>query len=152
MLVISVGMNTAWGEMMSSISHELNEKTTLQASLNQLTSYIGKIGLAVAVLVLVVMLIRYFTGNTRDEMGKREYLGKKTKFDNVMNSVIGIVAAAVTIIVVAIPEGLPLAVTLTLAFSMKRMMKDHAMVRKLSACETMGSTTIICTDKTGTLK
>ncbi|KAK0598887.1 hypothetical protein LWI29_000335 [Acer saccharum] len=151
MLVTSVGMNTSWGEMMSSISHELNEETPLQARLNQLTSYIGKIGLAVAVLVLLVMLIRYFTGNTRDEMGNREFLGKKTKFDDVMNSVIEIVAAAVTIVVVAIPEGLPLAVTLTLAFSMKRMMKDHAMVRKLSACETMGSATIICTDKTGTL-
>ena len=62
-----------------------------------------------------------------------------------------IVAAAVTIVVVAIPEGLPLAVTLTLAYSMKRMMADQAMVRKLSACETMGSATVICTDKTGTL-
>ncbi|KAL5835403.1 hypothetical protein ACOSQ4_014900 [Xanthoceras sorbifolium] len=151
MLVTAVGMNTAWGEMMSSISHELNEETPLQARLNQLTSYIGKIGLAVAVLVLSVMLVRYFTGNTRDEMGKREFLGKKTKFDDVMNSVVEIVAAAVTIVVVAIPEGLPLAVTLTLAFSMKRMMRDHAMVRKLSACETMGSATTICTDKTGTL-
>lgn len=68
-----------------------------------------------------------------------------------MNAVVGIVAAAVTIVVVAIPEGLPLAVTLTLAYSMKRMMVDQAMVRKLSACETMGSATTICTDKTGTL-
>ncbi|KAL5824713.1 hypothetical protein ACOSQ3_020776 [Xanthoceras sorbifolium] len=151
MLVTSVGMNTAWGEMMSCISHELSEQTPLQARLNQLTSYIGKIGLAVAVLVLVVMLIRYFTGNTRDEVGNIEFLGKKTKFDDVMNSVVGIISAAVTIVVVAIPEGLPLAVTLTLAYSMKRMMKDHAMVRKLSACETMGSATTICTDKTGTL-
>ncbi|KAK9218411.1 hypothetical protein WN943_007048 [Citrus x changshan-huyou] len=151
MLVTSVGMSTAWGEMMSSISHELNEETPLQARLNKLTSCIGKIGLTVAVLVLAVMLIRYFTGNTRDETGKREFLGRKTKVDDVMNSVINIIAAAVTIIVVAIPEGLPLAVTLTLAFSMKRMMKEHAMVRKLSACETMGSATTICTDKTGTL-
>ncbi|KAH9687228.1 calcium-transporting ATPase 12 plasma membrane-type [Citrus sinensis] len=128
MLVTSVGMSTAWGEMMSSISHELNEETPLQARLNKLTSCIGKIGLTVAVLVLAVMLIRYFTGNTRDETGKREFLGRKTKVDDVMNSVINIIAAAVTIIVVAIPEGLPLAVTLTLAFSMKRMMKEHAMV------------------------
>ncbi|KAJ4719654.1 Calcium-transporting ATPase [Melia azedarach] len=151
MLVTSVGMSTAWGEMMSSISHELNEQTPLQSRLDKLTSYIGKIGLTVAVLVLVVMLIRYFTGHTRDERGNREYLGRKTKFDDVMNAVINTIAAAVTIVVVAIPEGLPLAVTLTLAFSMKRMMKDNAMVRKLSACETMGSATTICTDKTGTL-
>ncbi|KAH9753209.1 calcium-transporting ATPase 12 plasma membrane-type [Citrus sinensis] len=128
MLVTSVGMSTAWGEMMSSISHELNEETPLQARLNKLTSCIGKIGLTVAVLVLAVMLIRYFTGNTRDETGNKEFLGRKTKVDDVMNSVINIIAAAVTIIVVAIPEGLPLAVTLTLAFSMKRMMKEHAMV------------------------
>jgi Ca2+-transporting ATPase len=151
MLVTSVGMNTAWGEMMSSINRELNEETPLQARLNKLTSYIGKVGLLVAALVLVVMLIRYFTGNTRDDNGNREFNGSKTKFDDVMNVVVSIVSAAVTIIVVAIPEGLPLAVTLTLAYSMKCMMADHAMVRKLSSCETMGSATIICTDKTGTL-
>ncbi|XP_022743353.1 calcium-transporting ATPase 12, plasma membrane-type-like [Durio zibethinus] len=151
MLVTSVGMNTAWGEMMSSIRRELNEETPLQARLSKLTSYIGKIGLSVAVLVLLVLLIRYFTGHTKDKNGKSEYNGSKAKFDDVMNSVVGIIAAAVTIVVVAIPEGLPLAVTLTLAYSMKRMMRDHAMVRKLSACETMGSATIICTDKTGTL-
>ena len=60
-LVTSVGMNTAWGEMMSSISHELNEETPLQARLNKLTSCVGKIGLTVAVLLLAAMLIRYFT-------------------------------------------------------------------------------------------
>ena len=68
-----------------------------------------------------------------------------------MNTIINIVSAAVTIVVVAIPEGLPLAVTLTLAYSMKKMMAENAMVRKLSACETMGPATTICTDKTGTL-
>ncbi|XP_031280487.1 calcium-transporting ATPase 12, plasma membrane-type-like [Pistacia vera] len=151
MLVTSVGMSTAWGQLMSTIRHEVNETTPLQSRLNVLTSYIGRIGLTVAILVLAVMLIRYFTGSTRDEKGNKEFQGSKTKFDDVMKSVIRIIAAAVTILVVAIPEGLPLAVTLTLAFSMKRMMKDHAMVRKLSACETMGSATKICTDKTGTL-
>ncbi|KAM3694966.1 hypothetical protein ACJW31_07G094900 [Castanea mollissima] len=151
MLVTSVGMNTAWGEMMSSINRGLNEETPLQARLNKLTSYIGKIGLLVAALVLLVMLIRYFTGNTRDDKGNKEFNGSKTKFDDVMNVVVSIVSAAVTIIVVAIPEGLPLAVTLTLAYSMKCMMANHAMVQKISSCETMGSATIICTDKTGTL-
>ncbi|KAG6700397.1 hypothetical protein I3842_08G110500 [Carya illinoinensis] len=151
MLVTSVGMNTAWGEMMSSISGDSNERTPLQARLDKLTSSIGKIGLVVAFLVLVVLLIRYFTGNTQDKNGKKEYNGSQTDLDDVFNAVVRIVAAAVTIVVVAIPEGLPLAVTLTLAYSMKRMMADQAMVRKLSACETMGSATIICTDKTGTL-
>ncbi|XP_070042370.1 putative calcium-transporting ATPase 13, plasma membrane-type [Nicotiana tomentosiformis] len=151
MLVTSVGMNTTWGEMMSEISSDSNEQTPLQERLNKLTSSIGKIGLLVAFLVLVVLLVRYFTGNTRDENGNKEFNGSKTSSDDVINAVVGIVAAAVTIVVVAIPEGLPLAVTLTLAYSMKRMMADQAMVRKLSACETMGSATTICTDKTGTL-
>ncbi|XVF21696.1 hypothetical protein REPUB_Repub12eG0112400 [Reevesia pubescens] len=151
MLVASVGMDTAWGEMMSSITSDKNERTPLQARLDKLTSSIGKVGLAVAFLVLVVLLIRYFTGNTKDDTGNTEYIGSKSNVDDIFNAVVRIVAAAVTIVVVAIPEGLPLAVTLTLAYSMKRMMADHAMVRKLSACETMGSATIICTDKTGTL-
>ncbi|KAK7316248.1 hypothetical protein VNO77_35129 [Canavalia gladiata] len=151
MLVTSVGMNTTWGQMMSSISRDIDEETPLQARLNKLTSSIGKVGLAVAFLVLVVLLVRYFTGNTKDDKGIREFNGSKTKFDDIMNAVVGIVADAVTIVVVAIPEGLPLAVTLTLAYSMKKMMADQAMVRKLAACETMGSATTICTDKTGTL-
>jgi Ca2+-transporting ATPase len=151
MLVTSVGMNTTWGEMMSSISRDTNEQTPLQARLNKLTSSIGKVGLLVAFLVLIVLLVRYFTGNTKDDNGNKEFNGSKTKVDDIVNAVVGIVAAAVTIVVVAIPEGLPLAVTLTLAYSMKRMMVDQAMVRKLSACETMGSATTICTDKTGTL-
>ncbi|KAJ9696037.1 hypothetical protein PVL29_008345 [Vitis rotundifolia] len=147
MLVTSVGMNTAWGEMMSSISRDTNERTPLQARLDKLTSSIGKIGLA----VLLVILIRHFTGHTEDAKWQREYNGSDTDINDVLNSVVNIVAATVTIIVAAIPVGLPLAVTLTLAYSMKRMMADQAMVRKLSACETMGSATIICTDKTGTL-
>ncbi|XVE81695.1 hypothetical protein DITRI_Ditri15bG0086200 [Diplodiscus trichospermus] len=121
MLVISVGMNTTWGQMMSHISRDTNEQTHLQARLNKLTSSFGKFNKG------------------------------KTKADDIINAVAGIVAAAVTIVVVAIPEGLPLAVTLSLAYSIKRMMADQAMVRKLSACETMGSATTICTDKTGTL-
>ncbi|RID79994.1 hypothetical protein BRARA_A02693 [Brassica rapa] len=152
MVVTSVGMNTAWGQMMSHISRDTNEQTPLQTRLDKLTSSIGKVGLLVAFLVLLVLLIRYFTGSTKDESGKREYNGKNTKSDEIVNAVVEMVAAAVTIIVVAIPEGLPLAVTLTLAYSMKRMMKDQAMVRKLSACETMGSATTICTDKTATEK
>ena len=151
MLVTSVGMNTAWGEMMSSIRRELDEQTPLQARLDKLASTIGKLGLAVALIVLVVLIIRYFTGNTEDENGMQEFNGSKTNINDVMDAVVHIISAAVTIVVVAIPEGLPLAVTLSLAYSMKRMMADQAMVRKLSACETMGSATTICTDKTGTL-
>ncbi|KAM6566262.1 hypothetical protein CsatA_025390 [Cannabis sativa] len=151
MLVTSVGMNTTWGQMMSQISSDKNEQTPLQARLDKLTSAIGKVGLTIALLVLIVLFVRYFTGTTKDENGDKKFNGSKTKIDDIVNAAVEIIAAAVTIVVVAIPEGLPLAVTLTLAYSMKRMMVDNAMVRKLSACETMGSATTICTDKTGTL-
>ncbi|KAG5244973.1 calcium-transporting ATPase 12, plasma membrane-type [Salix suchowensis] len=151
MLVTSVGMNTAWGERMSSICHDLDEQTPLQARLNKLSSSIGKLGLTVDFLVLAVLMIRYFTGNTRDDNGHKENVGRHTKVSDELDSVVGIIAAAVSIVMVAIPEGLPLAVSLTLAYSMKRMMKDNAMVRELSACVTMSSATTICTDKTGTL-
>ncbi|THG20628.1 hypothetical protein TEA_027244 [Camellia sinensis var. sinensis] len=128
MLVTSVGMNTTWGAMMSTISRDTSEQTPLQARLNKLTSAIGKVHLVVAFLVLVVLLVRYCTGNTKDTNGNTEFNGNKTEVDDIINSVMRIVVAAVTIVVVAIPEGLPLTVTLALAYSMKRMMADQAMV------------------------
>nr|XP_010917644.2 calcium-transporting ATPase 7, plasma membrane-type [Elaeis guineensis] len=151
MLVTAVGMDTTWGEMMSTITRETTEPTPLQERLQKLTSSIGKIGIAVAVLVFAVLTIRYFTGSTIDENGQPKFDKSNVTANGVISAIVEIFQQAVTIIVVAIPEGLPLAVTLTLAFSMKRMMKDHALVRRLSACETMGSVTTICTDKTGTL-
>ncbi|XP_043720891.1 calcium-transporting ATPase 12, plasma membrane-type-like [Telopea speciosissima] len=150
MLVTSVGVNTAWGEMMSSINRDREEQTPLQVRLDNLTSHMGKTTLIMAFVVLVVKLVRYISGNIHDEKGYREFSGR-TKFDVVVNALVGIVSAADTIVMVAIPEGLPLAVTLTLAYSVKRIMADHALVHKLSACEAMGSVTTICTDKTGTL-
>ncbi|WOL17018.1 calcium-transporting ATPase 12, plasma membrane-type-like [Canna indica] len=151
MLVTAVGMDTTWGEMMSSITRETAEPTPLQERLEKLTSSIGKIGVVVAVLVFAVLTIRHFTGTTKDENGQPLFDKNRVTADGVISAIVNIFQDAVTIIVVAIPEGLPLAVTLTLAFSMKRMMKENAMVRRLSACETMGSVTTICTDKTGTL-
>lgn len=151
MLVTAVGASTAWAQLMSAVSRDADDHTPLQKRLNGLTSAIGKVGLTVALLVLVVLLVRYFTGNTEDDSGNREFHAGVTTFGDAMSDVVAIVSAAVTIVVVAIPEGLPLAVTLNLAYSMKRMMADNAMVRRLSACETMGSATVICTDKTGTL-
>ncbi|KAL5542064.1 hypothetical protein UlMin_009774 [Ulmus minor] len=133
MLVTLVGMNTTWGEMMSQSSKDFDEQTPLQPRLDKLTSSIGKVGLIVAFLVLVVLFVRYFTGTTKDENGNKQFNGSKTKIDDIINAAVEIIAAAVTIVAVAIPEGLPLAVTLTLAYSMKRMMADNAMVRKLSA-------------------
>ncbi|GLU07606.1 hypothetical protein SLE2022_245590 [Rubroshorea leprosula] len=149
MLVVSVGMNTAWGEMMSSITRDTNERTPLQARLDKLTSYIGKVGLSVVFLIMIVTFVRYFTGHTSGS-GFKKYTSPDEKVE-ILKAVEKMIISLLRVVGVAIPEGLPLAVTLTLAYSMKRMMGDQAMVRKLSDCATMGSATVICTDKTGTL-
>ncbi|XP_052181761.1 calcium-transporting ATPase 10, plasma membrane-type-like [Diospyros lotus] len=149
MLVTSVGINTEWGLLMASISEDTGEETPLQVRLNGVATLIGFVGLTVAVVVLIVLLIRYFTGHTEGSSG--QFKAGKTKFSTAIDEVIKIFTIAVTIVVVAVPEGLPLAVTLTLAYSMRKMMTDKALVRRLSACETMGSATTICSDKTGTL-
>ncbi|KAM5552862.1 putative calcium-transporting ATPase 13, plasma membrane-type [Rosa sericea] len=151
MLVTSVGMNTTWGEMMSQISSDTSEQTPLQARIRGLASSIGIVGLLVALSNLIVSKIYYFTGNTKDKHGKKEFNGSRTKVNHIIMAMIGMVGTAVTIVVAAIPEGLPVAMTITFCYAMKRMMADKAMVRKLSACEIMGSATTICTDKTGTL-
>ncbi|XP_028751403.1 calcium-transporting ATPase 8, plasma membrane-type [Neltuma alba] len=151
MLVLGVGLNTEWGLLMSSISEDNGEETPLQVRLNGVATFIGIVGLSVAAIVLIVLLARYFSGHTRDAHGNVEFKAGKTKVGDAINGAIKIVTVAVTIVVVAVPEGLPLAVTLTLAYSMRKMMADKALVRRLSACETMGSATTICSDKTGTL-
>jgi Ca2+-transporting ATPase len=114
----------------------------LQVRLNGVATFIGKVGLSVAILVFIIQFIRYFVLEFKNEKG---HTGK------VVSSVLNIFTIAVAIVVVAVPEGLPLAVTLTLAYSMRKMMADKALVRHLAACETMGSATTICSDKTGTL-
>ncbi|XP_020409859.1 calcium-transporting ATPase 10, plasma membrane-type isoform X1 [Prunus persica] len=151
MLVTSVGVNTEWGLLMASISEDTGEETPLQVRLNGVATFIGIVGLTVAFAVLVVLLVRYFTGHTKNANGTPQFMAGKTKFGDAIDGAIKIVTIAVTIVVVAVPEGLPLAVTLTLAYSMRKMMADKALVRRLSACETMGSATTICSDKTGTL-
>ncbi|KAJ1429225.1 P-type ATPase [Sesbania bispinosa] len=151
MLVTGVGINTEWGLLMASISEDTGEETPLQVRLNGVATFIGIVGLSVAVLVLAVLLGRYFSGHTKDLYGNPEFVAGKTSISNAIDGVIKIFTIAVTIVVVAVPEGLPLAVTLTLAYSMRKMMADKALVRRLSACETMGSATTICSDKTGTL-
>ncbi|KAH9304952.1 hypothetical protein KI387_009356, partial [Taxus chinensis] len=151
MLVTAVGLNTEWGVLMASISEDNGEETPLQVRLNGVATFVGKVGLTVAVLVLIVLLIRFFTGHTEDSENTTQFKAGTTKFQDAINGIVEIFAIAVTIVVVAVPEGLPLAVTLTLAYSMRKMMADKALVRRLSACETMGSATTICSDKTGTL-
>eukprot|EP00256_Glycine_max_P055985 XP_014623401.1 calcium-transporting ATPase 8, plasma membrane-type [Glycine max] len=151
MLVTGVGINTEWGLLMASISEDTGEETPLQVRLNGVATFIGIVGLTVAVIVLIVLLARYFSGHTKNPDGSVQFIAGKTKVGDAIDGAIKIITVAVTIVVVAVPEGLPLAVTLTLAYSMRKMMADKALVRRLSACETMGSATTICSDKTGTL-
>ncbi|KAK4483758.1 hypothetical protein RD792_010960 [Penstemon davidsonii] len=151
MLVTSVGINTEWGLLMASISEDNGEETPLQVRLNGVATFIGIVGLAVAVAVLIILVVRFFTGHTRNPDGRTQFIAGRTSVGDAIDGFIQIFTVAVTIVVVAVPEGLPLAVTLTLAYSMRKMMADKALVRRLSACETMGSATTICSDKTGTL-
>ncbi|XP_010048692.2 calcium-transporting ATPase 8, plasma membrane-type [Eucalyptus grandis] len=151
MLVTSVGINTEWGMLMASISEDTGEETPLQVRLNGVTKFIGNAGLAVAAAVLIVLLARYFTGLTKNSDGSPQFQAGKTSIGSAVDGVIKIFTIAILIVVIAVPEGLPLAVTLILAYSMRKMMVDKALVRRLSACETMGSATTICSDKTGTL-
>lgn len=151
MLVTAVGINTEWGLLMASVSEDNGEETPLQVRLNGVATLVGVVGLAVAALVLVVLLVRYFTGHSQNADGTVQFVKGHTGIKETVMGVVKILTVAVTIVVVAVPEGLPLAVTLTLAYSMRKMMRDKALVRRLSACETMGSASTICSDKTGTL-
>lgn len=151
MLVTAVGINTEWGLLMANISEDNGGETPLQVRLNGVATFIGMVGLLVAAVVLVVLWTRYFTGNTTNPDGSVQFIKGHTSLKAALNGAVKMLTIAVTIVVVAVPEGLPLAVTLTLAYSMRKMMQDKALVRRLSSCETMGSATTICSDKTGTL-
>ncbi|MCO5583601.1 hypothetical protein L7F22_037514 [Adiantum nelumboides] len=143
MLVTSVGMRTEWGKLMSKLSEGGDNETPLQVRLNGVATTVGKIGLLFALLTFSVLIIRFLVARLAEGF-------KHWKMLYLMN-IVDYFAIAVTILVVAVPEGLPLAVTLSLAYAMKQMMDDKALVRNLAACETMGSATYICSDKTGTL-
>ncbi|KAH9755790.1 calcium-transporting ATPase 1 [Citrus sinensis] len=144
MLVTTVGMRTQWGKLMATLSEGGDDETPLQVKLNGVATIIGKIGLFFAVVTFAVMVQGLFTRKLQ-EGTHWTWSG-----DDALE-ILEFFAIAVTIVVVAVPEGLPLAVTLSLAFAMKKMMNDKALVRHLAACETMGSATSICSDKTGTL-
>ncbi|GKV20405.1 hypothetical protein SLEP1_g30536 [Rubroshorea leprosula] len=116
MLVTSVGINTEWGLLMASISEDTGEETPLQVRLNGVATFIGFVGLSVAFAVLVVLLVRYFTGHSKNANGTVQFTAGKTKVGAAVDGAIRILTVAVTIVVVAVPEGLPLAVTLTHLF------------------------------------
>jgi Ca2+-transporting ATPase len=139
-LVTATGIHSSYGKTMMSLRED-SEVTPLQSKLNVLATYIAKLGGAAALLLFVVLfiefLVRLKSSNTTPAEKGQNFLD--------------ILIVAITVVVVAVPEGLPLAVTLALAFATTRMLKDNNLVRLLRSCETMGNATTICSDKTGTL-
>lgn len=139
-LVTSTGVNSSYGKILMSLTDE-GQTTPLQSKLNILAEYIAKLGLGAGLLLFLVLFIKFLARLGSIDGGSE---AKGQRF-------LQIFIVAVTIIVVAVPEGLPLAVTLALAFATTRMLKDNNLVRLLRACETMGNATTVCSDKTGTL-
>ncbi len=139
-LVTSTGVNSSYGKILMSLRGD-PEVTPLQSKLNTLAEYIAKLGGAAGLLLFIVLFIEFLVRLPHNTATPAE---KGQQF-------LQIFIVTVTIIVVAVPEGLPLAVTLALAFATTRMLKDNNLVRHLKACEVMGNATTICSDKTGTL-
>lgn len=137
--VTAVGDKTENGKVFVAAQIDDSVKTPLNEQLDGLSDLITKLSYGFAALVVIGRLLIYFLGDNSMEWA------------HITAYVLQTLMIAVTLIVVAVPEGLPLAVTLSLAYSMRRMLKTNNLVRKMHACETMGATTVICTDKTGTL-
>lgn len=137
--VTAVGDRTENGKVFEAAQIDDSVKTPLNEQLDGLSDWITKLSYVFAALVVVGRLLIYFLGDNSLE------------WSHITAYVLQTLMIAVTLIVVAVPEGLPMAVTLSLAYSMRRMLKTNNLVRKMHACETMGATTVICTDKTGTL-
>ena len=140
-VVEKVGDTTEWGKVYRGAQIENNVKTPLNEQLDQLGDLITKASYVIAGLIIVMRLLMYFISGDNPEFDWIDF----ARFT--LNTLM----IAVTVIVVAVPEGLPMSVTLSLALSMKRMLETNNLVRKMHACETMGAATVICTDKTGTL-
>ncbi|KAH1918944.1 hypothetical protein KXW12_004756 [Aspergillus fumigatus] len=139
-LVTSVGPYSSYGRILLSLQ-ESNDPTPLQVKLGRLANWIGWLGSSAAIILFFALFFR-FVAQLPNNPASPAVKGKEF---------VDILIVAVTVIVVAIPEGLPLAVTLALAFATTRMVKENNLVRVLRACETMGNATVVCSDKTGTL-
>ncbi|MCR5242050.1 MAG: calcium-translocating P-type ATPase, PMCA-type [Prevotella sp.] len=145
--VLSVGDATEYGRVFVAAQIDDSVKTPLNEQLDRLGKLIAKASYIVALLVVVVRIVMFFTTHDSPLRGDS---GGLTLIDFI-TYLLQTVMIAVTLIVVAVPEGLPMAVSLSLAYSMRRMLKTNNLVRRMHACETMGAATVICTDKTGTL-
>lgn len=139
MRVDLVGDATGYGKVYEGSQIENNIDTPLQIQLKKLAGVISKGGYTVAILTFVALLAKLLIHSSGMPVME------------LVSQILNIFMVAVTLIVVSVPEGLPMSVTLSLALSMNRMLKTNNLVRKMHACETMGATTVICTDKTGTL-
>ncbi|EST09492.1 Cation-transporting P-type ATPase, N-terminal [Kalmanozyma brasiliensis GHG001] len=140
-VVIAVGPTSFNGKLMLSLRSDA-EDTPLQSKLNRLADLIAWLGSTAGIVLFTALMIRFFVHLAQEP--NRSSNDKAQDFINIL-------IIAVTVVVVAVPEGLPLAVTLALAFATKRMTKMNLLVRLLGACETMANASVVCTDKTGTL-
>ncbi len=138
MRVTAVGDHTEHGKVFKAAQIDDSVRTPLNEQLDRLGKLISYSSYAIAGIIVIVRMAMYFINVDFTWLSFVAYL-------------LQTLMIAVTLVVVAVPEGLPMAVTLSLAYSMRRMLKTNNLVRKLHACETMGATTVICTDKTGTL-
>jgi len=145
-IVLAVGPNTISGSAAVLMQEVEPETGPMQSKLDNLAALIGKIGLVAAVVTFVVLMIRFGVSFAQKDSGYQTWQNVRH-----WREIVEFIVIAITVLVVAIPEGLPLAVTISLAFSVKKMMNDNNLVRNLNSCETMGSATTICSDKTGTL-
>ncbi len=141
MVVERVGDATEFGKVAEQSTIESDEETPLNQQLHRLSKLIGRAGISLAILTFVALLVK---GALIENLFEADWL-------TIAERVLQYFMVAVTLIVVAVPEGLPMSVTLSLAVNMRRMLKTNNLVRKMHACETMGAITVICTDKTGTL-
>lgn len=142
--VMRVGDATESGKVFEAAQVDEGDPTPLSEKLDSLADWITKASYVIAGLIVVGRLIRYFIGGEADFSNSEGWIHFVSYF-------LSTIMIAVTLIVVAVPEGLPMSVTLSLAFSMRKLMKENTLPRTMHACETMGATSVICTDKTGTL-
>ncbi len=142
--VMRVGDATECGKVFEAAQVDEGEPTPLSEKLDGLADWITKASYVIAGLIVVGRLLRYFIGGEADFSNSEGWIHFVSYF-------LSTIMIAVTLIVVAVPEGLPMGVTLSLAFSMRKLMKENTLPRTMHACETMGATSVICTDKTGTL-
>ena len=144
--VIAVGDKTEQGKVFEAVQIDNSVRTPLNEQLDWLGAWVTKASYSIAAVIVVARIIMYMAEN-----GFTDCFSSMSAIVPFIAYVLQTAMIAVTLIVVAVPEGLPMAVTLSLAYSMRRMLKTNNLVRKMHACETMGATTVICTDKTGTL-